>query len=413
MRKVKNMSAVERLVRYCQIDTQSDPQNESMTPSSAKQFDLAKILEKELKEAGLEGVCLDEHCYVYGWLPSNMEENTKTVGFIAHMDTAPDYSGNGVKPRLIENFDGNDIVLNEHMVTHMSDFPEMKSAKGKTLLVTDGTTLLGADDKAGVTAIMEAMFYLKEHPEVRHGRIAVGFTPDEEIGNGPKYFDIGKFGADFAYTMDGGTVREISDETFNAASANVSFKGFSIHPGSAKDKMINAAAVACAYQNLLPEYMRPEHTEGRDGFIHLTSMQGNVEKAELSYILRDHDLTKLNEKKELMKKAVAYVNAIYGDDVCTIEITDAYHNMREVLDENPDAMQMAYKAFEQLGITPLHEAVRGGTDGAELSLRGLPCPNLGVGGGNFHGPYEYCVVEELEQAREVILKIISNVAKGC
>lgn len=405
------MSAVERLIRYCQIDTQSDPENDCVTPSSEKQFVLAKILEKELKEAGLVDVQLDEHCYVYGWLPSNMEENTKTVGFIAHMDTAPDYSGKDVKPRLIENYDGEDIVLNENMVTRVSDFPELKNAKGKTLLVTDGTTLLGADDKAGVTAIMETMFYLNEHPEIKHGRIAVGFTPDEEIGNGPKYFDIEKFGADFAYTMDGGTVREISDETFNAASAEVSFKGFSIHPGSAKDKMINAASVACEYQNLLPEYMRPEHTEARDGFIHLTSMSGATEKAELSYIIRDHDRTKLNEKKELMQHAADYLNEKYRTSICHVEVKDAYHNMREVLDANPDAMRIAYQAFDKLGITPLHEAVRGGTDGAELSLRGLPCPNLGVGGGNFHGPYEYCVVEELEQAKDVILTIIEGVAK--
>lgn len=406
------MSAVERLIRYCKVDTQSNPENESVTPSSEKEFDLARILEKELKELDVQDVTLDEHCYVYGWLPSNIDKKVPTVGFIAHMDTAPDYSGTNVKPRIIENFDGNDIVLNETMVTKMEDFPEMKLAKGKTLIVTDGTTLLGADDKAGVTSIMEALSYLKEHPEVKHGKIAIGFTPDEEIGNGPKYFDIEKFGADFAYTMDGGTVREISDETFNAASAIVTFKGFSIHPGSAKDKMINAASIACSYQNLLPEHARPEHTEGRDGFIHLTSMEGYTEEATLSYIIRDHDLNKLNEKKELMKKTCEYINVVYGEGVCSIEIKDAYHNMKEVLDQHPDALKYAYQAFEQLGITPLHEPVRGGTDGAELSLRGLPCPNLGVGGGNFHGPYEYCVVEELEQAREVVLKIIENIAKG-
>lgn len=406
------MSAVERLIRYCKVDTQSDPENESVTPSSEKEFDLARTLEKELKELDVQDVTLDEHCYVYGWLPSNIDKKVPTVGFIAHMDTAPDYSGTNVKPRIIENFDGNDIVLNETMVTKMEDFPEMKLAKGKTLVVTDGTTLLGADDKAGVTSIMEALSYLKEHPEVKHGKIAIGFTPDEEIGNGPKYFDIEKFGADFAYTMDGGTVREISDETFNAASAIVTFKGFSIHPGSAKDKMINAASIACSYQNLLPEHARPEHTEGRDGFIHLTSMEGCTEEATLSYIIRDHDLNKLNEKKELMKKTCEYINVVYGEGVCSIEIKDAYHNMKEVLDQHPDALKYAYQAFEQLGITPLHEPVRGGTDGAELSLRGLPCPNLGVGGGNFHGPYEYCVVEELEQAREVVLKIIENIAKG-
>lgn len=406
------MSAVERLIRYCKVDTQSDPNNECVTPSSEKEFDLAKILEKELKELGVENVTLDEHCYVYGWVPSNVDEETKTVGFIAHMDTAPDYSGTNVKPRIIENYDGKDIVLSDSMVTKVEDFPELKEYKGKTLLVTDGSTLLGADDKAGVTSIMEALVYLKDHPEVKHGKICIGFTPDEEIGNGPKYFDIEKFGADFAYTMDGGTVREISDETFNAASAIVTFKGFSIHPGSAKDKMINAASIACEYQESLPEHMRPEHTEGRDGFIHLTSMQGATEHAELTYIIRDHDLDKLNDKKELMKHVCEYINVKHGEGTCSIEIKDAYHNMKEVLDEHPDAVKYAYQSFEQLGISPLHEPVRGGTDGAELSLRGLPCPNLGVGGGNFHGPYEYCVVEELEQAREVILTIIQNIAKG-
>lgn len=404
------MSAVDRLIRYCKVETQSDPNNENVTPSSQIQFDLAKILEQELKELGLENVTLDEHCYVYGWLPSNMDKDVKTVGFIAHMDTAPDYSGKNVNPRIIEDFDGNDIVLSSTMTTKMSDFPEMKQLKGKTLVVTDGTTLLGADDKAGVTSIMEALAYLQQHPEIKHGKIAIGFTPDEEIGNGPKYFDIEKFGADFAYTMDGGTVREISDETFNAASATVTFQGFSIHPGSAKDKMINAAGLACLYQQLLPEHMRPEHTEGRDGFIHLTNMSGSTENAQLSYIIRDHDRTKLDEKKEIMQQAASYINTLYPHS-CNITIQDAYHNMKEVLDENPDAMHYAMKSYDTLGITPLREPVRGGTDGAELTLRGLPCPNLGVGGGNFHGPYEYCVVEELEMAREVILTIVQGIAE--
>lgn len=404
------MGAKERLIRYCKVDTQSDPNNADVTPSTQKQFNLATILADELKELGLENVEVDSHCYVYGWLPSNVDKTVKTVGFIAHMDTAPDYSGKDVKPRIIENYDGKDIVLNDTLVTKVEDFPELKNLVGKTLLVTDGTTLLGADDKAGVTSIMETLEYLKQHPDLKHGRIAIAFTPDEEIGNGPKYFDIEKFGADFAYTMDGGTVREISDETFNAASATVTFKGFSIHPGSAKDKMINAASLACFYQQLLPEHMRPEHTEGRDGFIHLTNMQGNTEHASLSYIIRDHDRNKLEEKKALMQSAVSYVNALHPN-CCAIEVQDAYHNMKEVLDANPDAMKYAYKAYEELGITPLHEAVRGGTDGAELTLRGLPCPNLGVGGGNFHGPYEYCVLEELEQACQVILTIMQDIAK--
>lgn len=405
------MSAEERLIRYCQVDTQSDPSHEDVTPSSQKQFDLAKILKEELEELGLKEVVLDEHCYVYGKLPSNLSEPVKKIGFIAHMDTAPDFSGTNVKPRIIECFDGEDIVLNDTTVTRMSDFPQMKELNGKRLMVTDGTTLLGADDKAGIVAIMEALVYLKEHPEFPHGEIRVGFTPDEEIGNGTKYFDLEQFDADFAYTMDGGTVSELSDETFNAASAVVKFQGFSIHPGSAKNKMINAARIATQYQQVLPEYMTPEHTEDREGFIHLHGMQGNVETAVLDYIIRDHDRQKLEEKKEILKKACEYFNTLYGKQVCTIEIRDSYPNMKSVLQEKPEAVDIAWKVLEEMGFDVVNEPVRGGTDGAMLTIRGLPCPNLGAGGGNFHGPYEYCVMEELEQATEVILKIISEVAK--
>lgn len=401
------MSAEERLMRYCRIDTQSDPNNEQETPSSQKEFNLARILVQELKELGLDNVECDEHCYVYGWLPSNVDHVTKTVGFIAHMDTAPDFSGTNVKPRIIEKFDGNDIELGNGRVTRMSDFPQMKRYIGKRLMVTDGSTLLGADDKAGVTCIMEAMEYLQSHPEIKHGRIAVAFTPDEEIGNGPKYFDIKKFGADFAYTMDGGEIDEYSDETFNAASAVVTFTGFSIHPGSAKGKMINAGAAACRFQALLPDWAVPEHTEDREGFIHLTGISGNVEKAEISYILRDHDSAKLEEKKVLLQKTAGYINTLYNQEICKVEIHDNYRNMKEVLNKYPVVKETAWKALEMLGIQPVNEPIRGGTDGAELSFRGLPCPNLGNGGGNFHGPYEYCVMDELEQARDLVLNIIS------
>lgn len=402
------MSAEERLIRYCRVDTQSDPKNDGETPSTRKQFDLAKILEQELKELGLENVELDEHCYVYGWLPANTDVKAKTVGFIAHMDTAPDFSGKDVKPRIIEDFDGNDIVLNPEVVLKMEDFPQMRDLKGKRLMVTDGNTLLGADDKAGVTCIMEAMAYLHEHPEVKHGRIAVAFTPDEEIGNGPKYFDVKKFGADFAYTMDGGEIAEFSEETFNAASASVAFKGFSIHPGSAKNKMVNAASLACQFQEILPEHMTPEHTEGREGFIHLTEMSGNTEEAHLSYIIRDHDAKKLAEKKQLLTQTASYINIMHGEGSCEITFKDAYHNMYEVLKDVPEVRQIAWKSLEELGIEPHDEPIRGGTDGAELSFRGLPCPNLGNGGGNFHGRYEYCVIEELEQACQLVLNIIKN-----
>ena len=402
------MSAEERLIRYCRVDTQSDPKNDGETPSTEKQFDLAKILEQELKELGLENVELDEHCYVYGWLPANTDVKAKTVGFIAHMDTAPDFSGKDVKPRIIENFDGNDIVLNPEVVLKMEDFPQMRNLKGKRLMVTDGNTLLGADDKAGVTCIMEAMAYLHEHPEVKHGRIAVAFTPDEEIGNGPKYFDVKKFGADFAYTMDGGEIAEFSEETFNAASASVAFKGFSIHPGSAKNKMVNAASLACQFQEILPEHMTPEHTAGREGFIHLTEMNGSTEEAHLAYIIRDHDAKKLAEKKQLLIQTASYINIMHGEGSCEITFKDAYHNMYEVLKDVPEVRQIAWKSLEELGIEPHDEPIRGGTDGAELSFRGLPCPNLGNGGGNFHGRYEYCVIEKLEQACQLVLNIIKN-----
>ncbi len=406
------MSAEERLIRYCRIDTQSDPANEQVTPSSAKQFDLARVLEAELKELGLENVVCDEHCYVYGILPSNLDRECRTVGFIAHMDTAPDYSGTNVNPRIIECFDGEDIVLNDECTMYMDDFPWMRSLKGKRLIVTDGTTLLGADDKAGITAIMEAVSYLVSHPEVKHGRIAVGFTPDEEIGNGPKYFDIEKFGADFAYTMDGGEVAEMSDETFNAASAAVSFTGFSIHPGSAKNRMINAARVATEYAQLLPQHMVPERTEGREGFMHLHGMSGDCDKAQIDYILRDHDSAKLQAMKDMMVKAAEYINMQYGDGTAKVEFRDSYRNMKEVLKDHPEVSAIAWKSLQELGLTPVNTPVRGGTDGAELSYRGLPCPNLGTGGGNFHGRYEYLVVEEMEQSRDLILKIISHVAEG-
>lgn len=410
-KRSKNMSAAERLIRYCKIDTQSDPANEQETPSSKKQFDLANLLVEELKELGLQDVSVDEHCYVYAKLPSNLDKKVDTVGFIAHMDTAPDFSGTGVNPRIIENFDGKDIALNKDVTLSMERFPWMKEFKGKRLMVTDGNTLLGADDKAGITSIMEALVYLHDHPEVKHGEIAIGFTPDEEIGNGPRFFDVEKFGAKFAYTMDGGTVRELSDETFNAASAVLHFSGRSIHPGSAKNRMINAAKLACEYQTMMPAHAVPEHTELWEGFIHLHNMKGDVENAELEYIIRDHDYQKLTAKKELMLKAAEFINTKYGEGTVTIEIKDSYRNMKEVLDKDPTAVIVAKKSMEELGIHILQEPIRGGTDGAQLSFMGLPCPNIGCGGGNFHGRFEYCVIDELELSIQVILKIIQNVAE--
>ncbi len=405
------MSSVERLIKYCQIDTQSDPSNENETPSSKKQFDLANLLKEELLELGLNDVEVDEHCYVYAKLPTNLDYETKTVGFIAHMDTAPDFSGKDVKPRIIDEFDGNDIQLNDKLSIKMDEYPWMKEFKGKKLVVTDGNTLLGADDKAGIVCIMEALEYLMNHPEIKHPNISVGFTPDEEIGNGAKYFDIDKFGADFAYTMDGETVRELSDETFNASSAKINITGFSIHPGSAKDKMVNACLIANKFISLMPEDMVPEKTEGREGFIHLHNMVGSCEKAELEYIIRDHDIDKLHEKEEIIKEAAKRLNEELKVDRIEVEIKEGYHNMKEVLNEHPEAVKIARQALESLGLDIVNEPVRGGTDGAVLSFMGLPCPNLGTGSGNFHGPYEYCVIDELDMARDVILKIIELVGE--
>ncbi len=404
------MSAAERLASYCRIDTQSDPAS-GTHPSSKKEFDLADVLVKQLKELGLEDAVLDEHCYIYAHLESNLDHETKTVGFIAHMDTAPDFSGTGVNPRIIKDYDGEDIVLKEGVVTKVSDFPYMKTLKGKTLMVTDGNTLLGADDKAGITAIMEALVYWKEHPEAKHGRIAVAFTPDEEIGEGPMFFDVKQLGADLAYTMDGDAVHVMSDETFNAASAEIKAKGFSIHPGEAKDRMINAAAACCDFQASLPEAMTPEHTEGKEGFIHLISFEGNTEEAHMGYILRDHDAGKLEEKKQLMQDLVSYINRKYGEGTLSIEIKDSYHNMKEVLKDHPEVSGIAWKAIEDCGLVPENVPIRGGTDGSQISFMGLPCPNLGTGGGNFHGRYEYCVMEELETAVKVIIRIAELVSQ--
>lgn len=404
------MSAAERLIRYCKINTQSDPDS-GTHPSAEREFDLARLLVQELKELGLTDVLLDEHGYVYAHLPSNLDRPVRTVGFIAHMDTAPDFSGEGVNPRVIEHYDGGDIVLNEQRTTQVRDFPHMKELKGKTLIVTDGTTLLGADDKAGITCIMEALAYYQANPDVKHGPIAAAFTPDEEIGEGAMFFDVAKMNADFAYTMDGDTVAVMSDETFNAASAEVQVQGFSIHPGEAKNKLKNAARIAAEYISLLPAEQTPEHTEGREGFIHLTGMKGATEQASLSFILRDHDRAKLAEKKKLMESAAEYLNRKYGEGTVTAVITDSYRNMKEVLADCPEVSEIALRAIRDIGYEPQVVPVRGGTDGSNISFMGLPCPNLGAGGGNFHGPYEYCVVEELEDAVKLILRIAALTAE--
>lgn len=403
------MNIIERFISYAKIDTQSNPKSDT-TPSTEKQFDLAKVLVQQLKDMGVEDATLTDTCYVYGHIPSNIDKEVATVGFIAHMDTAPDYSGTNVNPRVIENYDGKDIELCPGVVTKISSFPQLEKYKGETLIVTDGSTLLGADDKAGVTAIMEAVNYITSHPEFKHGRITIGFTPDEEIGQGTKCFDMELFDADFAYTMDGGEINLIADETFNAASAVVEFQGFSIHPGTAKDKMINASNLANEFHAMLPKWMRPEHTTNYEGFIHLTGMQGNVDHAVLEYILRDHDTQKLEAQKELIKKVGAVIGDIYGEDCIKITIKDSYQNMNNILKDHPHITSIAFDALKELGFEPDKEIVRGGTDGAMLTYAGLPCPNLGTGGGNMHGRYEYLVVSQLEAAAKLIEKIIEKVA---
>lgn len=404
------MSAIERFIRYAKIDTQSDP-NTGKTPSTDKQWDLANLLVQELLEMGVEDAMVSEHGYVYAHLPSNQSNVSTVVGWIAHMDTAPDYSGTGVHPRIIESYDGKDIPLCEGVTTKVEDFPLLKNYVGETLIVTNGSTLLGADDKAGITAIMEAIQYFLDHPEVPHGKIAIAFTPDEEIGEGTKYFDYERFGANFAYTMDGGEIHKYADETFNAAAAHVEIQGFSIHPGSAKDRMINAASIASELHQQFPGWMRPEHTTDHEGFFHLMGMQGNVDHASMDYILRDHDLAKLEEKKDLFRQAVAHMNQIYGEGVVQVEIKDSYQNMKNILKDYPEIATIALSSMEELGMKPEYEVVRGGTDGAQLTYHGLPCPNLGTGGGNAHGRYEYLVVSQLEQATDLIVLISKKVAQ--
>ena len=402
------MSVEERLVRYCKVDTQSDPTSET-SPSTMKQFDLAKILVDDLKQIGLEDVSLSDTCYVYAHLPSNTDKPCAKIGFIAHMDTAPDFSGANVNPRIIENYDGNDIQLNHTRVTKVKDFPQMKNFVGKRLMVTDGNSLLGADDKAGIVAIIEALDYLIQHPEIKHGQISVAFTPDEEVGRGTEHFDLDLFDADYAYTMDGDVVNGFADETFNAAAATLNITGFSIHPGSAKDKLVNAITVAMEFDALLPRHMRPEHTEKKDGFYHPTDIVGNSESLKLQYIIRDHNKEKFIQKQEYMKSCADFINQKYGFDVIDLQIKESYRNMKEIMDQHPEVSRIAKEAIEDLGLEVAEEAIRGGTDGAMLSFMGLPCPNLGTGGGNFHGPYEYCVLDELEQSVQLILKVVEKV----
>lgn len=402
---------LDRFLRYVAIDTQSDENSESQ-PSAAKELDLLKLLCKELNDMGVEAT-LDEYGYVMGTLPSNIDKKVPAIGFIAHVDTSPDASGSDIKPQIIENYDGSDIALKgvPGLYLKPSEFPELLAHKGETIITTDGTTLLGADDKAGVAEIMNAVQYMVEHPEFKHGDIKIGFTPDEEIGRGVVKFDVKRFGADYAYTMDGGEIGELEFENFNAASAKIRIQGRNVHPGYAKDKMKNAILIGMEVNSLLPVGQRPELTEGYDGFFHIISFKGTVEEAEFGYIIRDHDRKKFEEKKELIEQCVKFINVKYGEGTATLEVKDQYYNMREQVEPYYFIVETAVKAMEMAGIKPKIQPIRGGTDGANLSFKGLPCPNIFAGGMNFHGKMEFAPLENIEKASEVVLNIIKLFAE--
>ena len=397
---------INRFISYVTIDTESDPESET-TPSTSKQWDLAHKLVEELKEIGLSDVTIDDNAYIMATLPSNVKHAVPTIGFISHFDTTPDFTGANVKPQIIENYDGTDIILNaeQNIVLSPDYFEDLLLYIGQTLITTDGTTLLGADDKAGITEIITAMEYLINHPEIKHGTIKVGFTPDEEIGRGAHKFDIKKFGADWAYTMDGSQIGELEYENFNAAGAKIKVKGKIVHPGYAKGKMINSMHYATEFINALPRLETPEHTEGYEGFFHLHQIDGKVEETLLQYIIRDHDKSKFEARKALMAKVVLDLNTKFNAEVFTIELTDQYFNMKEKVVPVMHIVDIAEEAMKQLGITPLIKPIRGGTDGSQLSYMGLPCPNIFAGGHNFHGRYEYVPVESMQKAVEVICKI--------
>ena len=403
---------IRRFVGYVTVDTESDPESDT-TPSTAKQWDLANALVEELKAIGMSDVTIDKNAYIMATLPSNVEHKVPTIGFISHFDTTPDFIGANVKPKIIENYDGKDIMLNEaeNIVLSPDYFDDLLLYKGQTLITTDGTTLLGADDKAGITEIVSAMEYLITNPQIKHGTIKVGFTPDEEIGRGAHKFDVEKFGADWAYTMDGSQIGELEYENFNAAGAKVRVKGKIVHPGYAKGKMVNSMYIATEFINSLPRLETPEHTEGYEGFFHLYSINGEVEDTVLQYIIRDHDRGHFEARKEEMQKLTNELNAQYGREVIEIEIEDQYYNMKEKVEPVMHIVDIAEEAMKQLGITPLIKAIRGGTDGSQLSYMGLPCPNIFAGGHNFHGRYEYVPVESMIKATEVICKICELTAK--
>ncbi len=397
---------IARFIKYVTIDTQSDPDNPAF-PSTEKQWNLARILVEDLKAIGMQDITLDDNCYIMATLPSNVDFEVAAIGFISHIDTSPDYTGTNVNPQIHENYDGSDIVLNEkeNIVLSPDYFEDLLLYKGHTLITTDGTTLLGADDKAGITEIISAMEYLIQHPEIKHGTIRIAFTPDEEVGKGAHLFDVEKFGAEWAYTMDGSQIGELEYENFNAAGAKVSIEGKIVHPGYAKGKMINSMLIANEFIAALPSTEIPEQTEGYEGFYHLYSVKGEVEKTELQYIIRDHDMELFEQRKVDFIKAAQIINKKLGHDLITLDIKDQYYNMKEKIAPVMHIVDIAEEAMKSLNITPLIKAIRGGTDGSQLSYKGLPCPNIFAGGHNFHGRYEYVPVESMQKAIEVIVRI--------
>lgn len=403
---------LKKFLQYVKIDTTSDSKSKNC-PSTEIQFDLAKIIVKDLEDIGLEDISLDENGYIMATLPSNSTKNIPTIGFVAHMDTAPSFNGTNVKPRIIENYNGDNIVLNKELniVMHTKDFPELKKYINQDLIVTDGTTLLGADDKAGIVEIITALKYLKDNPEIEHGKIKIGITPDEEIGRGANLFDVEKFGAEFAYTIDGGELGELEFENFNAASANIVIKGRDIHPGASKNKMINAILLGMELNSMLPVNERPEYTDEYEGFFLLTNFNGTIESTEIDYIIRDHSKEKFLEKKELMLCAISYLQKKYSDAELILTISDSYYNMKEMIEPVYHIVDLAKEAMLELDIKPLIKPIRGGTDGARLSFKGLPCPNIFTGGHNFHGKFEFIPIQSMEKTVKVILKIVEMISE--
>ena len=399
------MELKERFLKYVGFDTQSDPESEKF-PSTEKQLVLLKYLAEEMKALGLTEVEMDRYGYVMGTIPATPGyENRPVIGFISHVDTSPDMNGADIHPQIIPDYDGKDIRLNGNLMMTVKDFPELTFFKGHTLITTDGTSLLGADDKAGIAEILTAAEYLMQHPEVAHGKIRIGFTPDEEVGRGVDFFDVKRFGALFAYTMDGGFEGELEYENFNAAGVKIAIQGRNIHPGYAKDKMLNALQVATEINGMLPAWERPEHTEGYEGFYHLTSIGGGVETASMEYIIRDHSREKFEARKQFMTEVAQFVNRKYGEGVVDLTIKDQYYNMREMVEPHPEVIEKAMEAMKEAGVEPIVRPIRGGTDGARLSYMGLPCPNLFTGGMNFHGKYEYCSLNTMEKAMQTILNL--------